>query len=95
MKTKIVLTLVLGVVAVYVAGCSNAGPYVTDVSFDGEGNLLVTKNMIVFNGFFGTVETGSNPQTIVIKTPKAMAAAPQSKSVNEKSSGVYSVEVGR
>jgi len=56
--------------ALTVAGCSSAGPFVTDVAYDGEGNLLVTKNMIVLDGFNWTISNGQNPQTIVIKSPK-------------------------
>jgi len=82
----------LVVVAVYVTGCSNAGPYVTDVAFDGEGNLLVTKNMITFNAFFGTVENGSNSQTVVIKMPKSTNHTAQEKPI-QKDTGVYSREV--
>jgi len=52
------------------AGCSYAGPFVTDIGYDGEGNLVITKNMIVFNGGVGGLSNGENPQTIVIKSPK-------------------------
>ena len=67
------LLIVLAVVGVLVAGCSmktNAGPFVTDIAYDGEGNLLVTKNMIVLDAFMGTISNGENPQAIVIKAPK-------------------------
>jgi len=63
----ILLTLLL----VGVAGClPSAGPFVTDVSYDGEGNLLVTKNTIVYHVWAGTISNGENPQTVVIKSPK-------------------------
>ncbi|MBA7496447.1 hypothetical protein ES702_07055 [subsurface metagenome] len=52
------------------AGCSSAGPFVTDIGYDGEGNLVITKNMIVFNNFMAHISNGENPQTIVIKSPK-------------------------
>lgn len=68
MKARILVILLLG--AMLVAGCTSAGPYVTDIAYDGEGNLMVTKNTVKFNWFFGTVHTGENEQTIVIKTPK-------------------------
>lgn len=64
------LLIVLVICFIALNGCSNAGPYVTDVSFDGEGNLLVTKNVVTYNMFLGVVSNGDNPQTILIKTPK-------------------------
>jgi len=68
MRKRILLTLLLA--AMLVAGCTSAGPYVTDIAYDGEGSLLVTKNTVLFNWFFGTIGTGEHEQTIVIKTPK-------------------------
>jgi len=65
---KLLILLILCLIGL--AGCSNAGPFVTDIAYDGEGNLLVTKNMIVFDGFMGTISNGENPQTVVIKSPK-------------------------
>jgi len=65
---KLLILLILCLIVM--AGCSNAGPFVTDIAYDGEGNLLVTKNMIVLDAFMGTISNGENPQTIVIKAPK-------------------------
>ena len=70
MKAKILVSLFVLLLALTVAGCSSAGPFVTDIAYDGEGNLLVTKNMIVLDAFMGTISNGENPQTIVIKAPK-------------------------
>lgn len=49
-KTLITLALVSTL-----AACSTAGPYVTDISPDGEGGLNVTKCSVQFNGFTSTV----------------------------------------
>lgn len=55
-------------VAVTVAGCTTeAGPFVTNVSSDGKGNILVQKNTVLVNGFTGTVSTGSNPTQEIIR----------------------------
>ncbi len=35
--------------------CSTAGPFVTNISSDGNGNLVIEKSMIEYNGFMGTV----------------------------------------
>lgn len=70
MKSLLIVSLVGVLLAVGLAGCSNAGPFVTDIGYDGEGNLVVTKNMIVLDAFMGTISNGENPQTIVIKAPK-------------------------
>lgn len=72
MKSRIqnVLLSCLLIAALFVTGCTSAGPYVTGISYDGQGDLLVTKNTVVFNWFFGTIGTGDKEQTIVIKSPK-------------------------
>lgn len=55
-------------VAVTVAGCTTeAGPFVTSISSDGKGDILVQKSTVVVNGFTGTVSTGSNPTQEVIR----------------------------
>ncbi len=58
------------VAAVFIAGCTSAGPYVTNVGYDGEGNLIITKNTVKLNWFFGTIHNGENEHSIVVKTPK-------------------------
>jgi hypothetical protein len=48
-------------------GCSTAGPFVTSISSDGKGDLVVEKNTIHINGFTGMVSMGENPTTQVVK----------------------------
>lgn len=48
-------------------GCSTAGPYVTNISSDGRGNLIVEKNTVHMNGFTGNISTGDNPTTSTLK----------------------------
>ncbi len=62
----------LAIVAVMMAGCTSAGPFVTDVGYDGLGNLVVTKNTIVYDGFFGVLKNGDTPQTYVLAAPPAL-----------------------
>jgi type IV secretion system protein VirB7 len=40
------------------AGCSTAGPYVTNISSDGDNGVNVEKCAVKFNSFTGTVSTG-------------------------------------
>ena len=55
-------------VAITVAGCTTeAGPFVTNISSDGKGNILVQKNTVLVNGFTGTVSSGQNPTQEVIR----------------------------
>lgn len=65
-------------VAVTVAGCTTeAGPFVTNISSDGKGNILVQKNTVLVNGFTGTVSTGQRETQEVIRVlPESQ---PQSK----------------
>ncbi|MBL7185079.1 MAG: hypothetical protein ISS70_02040 [Phycisphaerae bacterium] len=71
----------------FVVGCTNAGPFVTNIAYDGEGNLLVTKNTVKFDAFFGTIHNGDNEQTIVVKTGTARRTAQSSQGLppNSKS----------
>lgn len=62
MKKAIFAALVLGLLS----GCSMAGPFVTNISSDGEGGLIVNKMMVEFNGFTGTV-TNKDMTTETIK----------------------------
>jgi len=43
---------------IVLSGCSSAGPYVTNISSDGAGGLIIEKCGAVMNGFTGTVSTG-------------------------------------
>ena len=67
---KISLTIIFLAFIMLVHGSTNAGPYVTDIGFDGEGNLMVTKNTVVLNAFFGVIHNGEKPQTTLIRMPK-------------------------
>lgn len=39
--------------------CTTAGPFVTSISSDGQGNLVIEKSMVKFNAFMGTVSNES------------------------------------
>lgn len=38
-----------------IGGCSSAGPFITNISSDGRGNLIVEKTTVEHNGFTGTI----------------------------------------
>jgi len=48
---KIIVVLLLSLAP----ACSTAGPFVTGVSSDGDGGLLVEKCCVQMNGFTGTI----------------------------------------
>lgn len=52
---RILALVVLLFVAVFMIGCSTAGPFVTNISPDGEGNLVVERSKVQFNSFTGTI----------------------------------------
>ncbi|EIP96832.1 hypothetical protein OpiT1DRAFT_01257 [Opitutaceae bacterium TAV1] len=56
----------------FLGGCTTAGPFVTNISSDGQGNLVVEKNTVHFNAFTGAVSSGEAPtvQTIRIHQSK-------------------------
>jgi len=78
-KTMKRFLILLILFLVGIGGCTptNIGPFVTDIAYDGEGNLTVTKNMLVLDSFAKTLSIGGNPQTIVIKA--ASKDPPKSK----------------
>ena len=54
----------------YVPGTTTAGPYITDIVFDDEGNLLVTRSTVVLcPGMYQMIHS-ENPKTTVIKVPE-------------------------
>lgn len=48
--------IALGLLAV-LAGCTTAGPYVTNISSDGRNGLNIEKCAVKMNAFMGTVST--------------------------------------
>ena len=50
--------------------CSTAGPFVTSISSDGKGNLIIEKSMVHMNPFTGVVSnTAATTSTIRILEP--------------------------
>ena len=48
---------------------SKAGPVVTNVSMDGNGNLIVEKNTIHYNQMNGRISLEGNPTTQTFQAP--------------------------
>lgn len=67
-------------------GCSSAGPYVTNISSDGQGNLIIEKNTAIFNSFTGTVSSGDNPTTTKVQVvPQDMLEKLEKLELQQKS----------
>ena len=59
--------------ALLASGCTTAGPFVTSISSDGRGNLIVEKSMVKMNAFMGTVSTeGTTTTTIKLIDKEAL-----------------------
>ena len=59
---------ILAILTITLTGCTTtAGPFVTNISSDGKGNIMVEKNTVTVNGFTGTVNSGDHPTQEVIK----------------------------
>jgi len=50
--------LILLLTAVGISGCTTAGPYVTNISSDGNNGLNIEKCKVELNAFLGVVNTG-------------------------------------
>lgn len=53
-----------------ISGCSTAGPYVTNISSDGKGGLVIEKTMIEYNGLVGVVSQKNPSSTTIQLIPK-------------------------
>lgn len=51
--------ILITAIAISVTACSSAGPYVTNISSDGNNGLNIEKCMVHFNSFTGNVSTGA------------------------------------
>ena len=51
--TKMTVAAIVGTAAL--AGCSTAGPFVTNIGNDGRGGITVEKCMVHLNAFMGVV----------------------------------------
>lgn len=55
-------------ITLVLAGCTTAGPYVTNISSDGAGGLNIEKCSVQFNAFMGTVSNHEcNAQRITVR----------------------------
>lgn len=66
---KRLLLLGLAALIVVLAGCSSAGPFVTNVSSDGRGTVLVEKAMLQYNSVLGTVSVKDRSTSIIRVAP--------------------------
>jgi len=51
--------------ALLCVGCTTAGPFVTSISSDGRGGLIVEKSMVKFNSFMGTISNENTTTTSI------------------------------
>lgn len=83
-KRNIAATLAAAAV---LAGCTTAGPYVTNISSDGRNGLNIEKCAVHLNAFMGTVSTSDCTSQHIQLTPY-QASAPgyvPSQSYNSRS----------
>lgn len=63
-------TLLLAATSLALCACTTAGPYVTNISSDGNYGLTVEKCSVHMNAFMGTVSTGDcTSQNIKLQSP--------------------------
>ena len=55
----------LAALALLATGCTTAGPFVTSISSDGRGGLIVEKSMVKYNSFMGTVSNETTTTTTI------------------------------
>ena len=62
--------LCLVVLCAAFAGCTMAGPYVTNVSSDGQGGLNIERCAVKMNAFMGVISTGDCTSSHLRLAPK-------------------------
>jgi len=67
---KKVACLVVIVGIIIVSGCTTAGPFVTNISSDGQGNLIIEKSRVKMNAFMGTVSNEGGTTTTIRIIPE-------------------------
>jgi outer membrane protein assembly factor BamE (lipoprotein component of BamABCDE complex) len=55
------------------SGCTTAGPFVTNISSDGRGNLIIEKSQVKMNAFMGTVSNEGGTTTTIRILPEEKA----------------------
>jgi type IV secretion system protein VirB7 len=73
MRLSRLACVVLAVCALAVAGCSTAGPFITNVSSDGKGGLVIEKAMVSYNGLLGTLSTKDHTTSTIQVAPTPAA----------------------
>jgi len=63
---KIKLFLFMGACILGTGCVSTAGPFVTNISSDGRGGLVVEKCMVTYNDFNSTLENGDCTSTTIV-----------------------------
>lgn len=67
---KKIACLVVIVGIIIVSGCTTAGPFVTNISSDGQGNLIIEKSRVKMNAFMGTVSNEGGTTTTIRIIPE-------------------------
>lgn len=55
LKEKNMKKILLMIIIVFLSACTNAGPFVTNISSDGNNGLILEKCQVHMNAFMGTV----------------------------------------
>lgn len=69
---KLGILIAIPLMLVTLAGCSTAGPFVTNISSDGRGGLNIEKQEVEYNWFLGVVgNKNTSSQNIQLSNPQA------------------------
>ena len=69
---KLAILIAIPLLLVTLAGCTTAGPFVTNISSDGRGGLNIEKQKVEYNMFLGVVSnTETTNSNIQLSNPPA------------------------
>ena len=63
--------LILITISITLIACTTAGPFVTNISSDGDGNLIIEKSYVKMNAFMGTVSNEGGSTTTIKLSDKS------------------------
>ena len=59
-------------IGLFLIGCTTAGPFVTNISSDGKGGLIIEKTRIQYNAFTDTVGNKDSSTTKIQVIPESL-----------------------
>ena len=81
--------LCIAALSILATSCTTAGPFVTSISSDGRGGLIIEKSMVKYNSFMGTVSNENTTTTTIKLIDQGVLERAMSRNEPQKSAKVW------